>query len=334
MPFFRKRVVANRAALILAGGDGIRLRDLTRFITGSNAPKQFCPVIGDSTLLDQTRNRVAALIPPNRTAIVVNRMHRGFYAPLLNDLPHHCLVEQAANRGTATAILYGLRRLAHLGADTTVAIFPSDHFVGDNARFMSHVEEAILAVEEVPARTVILGIAPRCAETAYGWIEPSAAEAASRPKLFRVRKFWEKPRPELAVCFWRSGFLWNSFVVVGRVYRMLEMIRACAPRLFDSFECAFSSSGNKSEEQIADDVYRNLPSVGFSEEVLARCPSNLMVERVDDVEWNDLGEADRVLQTLRTIGHEPNWVRPSLYERSNRKSDYFASLLRSKSLFQ
>ena len=83
MPFFRKRVVENRAALILAGGDGTRLRDLTRFIMGANVPKQFCPIIGDSTLLDQTRNRVAALIPPERTAIVLNRMHRRFYGPLL-----------------------------------------------------------------------------------------------------------------------------------------------------------------------------------------------------------------------------------------------------------
>ena len=95
-----------------------------------------------------------------------------------------------------------------------MAIFPSDHFVADSSRFMTHVEAASLAVEEVPARTAILGIVPRCAETAYGGIEPSAPLSASRPNLFRVRRFWEKPRPELALRFWRSGFLWNSFVVV------------------------------------------------------------------------------------------------------------------------
>ena len=49
----------NQWAIILAGGDGTRLQSMTRAITGDNRPKQFVPVIGRSTLLDQTRKRVA-----------------------------------------------------------------------------------------------------------------------------------------------------------------------------------------------------------------------------------------------------------------------------------
>jgi hypothetical protein len=32
-------------AVLLAGGDGIRLRDLTRRIAGDSRPKQFCPIL-------------------------------------------------------------------------------------------------------------------------------------------------------------------------------------------------------------------------------------------------------------------------------------------------
>ena len=49
-------------AVILAGGDGTRLQSMTRAITGDNRPKQFVPVIGRTTLLDQTRRRVALSI--------------------------------------------------------------------------------------------------------------------------------------------------------------------------------------------------------------------------------------------------------------------------------
>jgi len=50
-------------AVILAGGDGTRLRELTRRIVGDDRPKQFCRILGSETLLDQTRQRVAQVLP-------------------------------------------------------------------------------------------------------------------------------------------------------------------------------------------------------------------------------------------------------------------------------
>ena len=63
------------SAIILAGGDGLRLRSLTRAIAGDDRPKQFCPLLGDETLLAQTRRRVGMLVAPARTLTVVTRPH-------------------------------------------------------------------------------------------------------------------------------------------------------------------------------------------------------------------------------------------------------------------
>ena len=49
-------------AVLLAGGDGIRLRDLTMRIVGDHRPKQFCPIIGADSLLSQTRARLDPLL--------------------------------------------------------------------------------------------------------------------------------------------------------------------------------------------------------------------------------------------------------------------------------
>jgi mannose-1-phosphate guanylyltransferase len=315
---------ANRGAIILAGGDGVRLRDLTRFITGFETPKQFCPIIGERTLLDDTRHRVAKLLPLGRTAIVVNSLHRRFYEPLLADFPRRYLIEQPRNRETVPAIFYGLRRLAHLGPNATIAIFPSDHFVGNDDRFMNHVEAAMKAVEESAGRTILLGVAPKAPEPAYGWIEPAAGESRSNPRLFPVARFWEKPRPELAARLWRQGCLWNTFVIVARAGRLDQMIAEYVPRLTRTFEYVLASDSSRNLDRAFEEVYRSIPAIGFSDEILARCPSNLMVHRVDDVDWSDLGEPERVLHTLRTIGHEPGWVRPFLYERAD--GSYYAEL--------
>ena len=73
----------DRWAVILAGGDGTRLQSLTRSISGDDRPKQFCPIIGGRTLLDQTSRRVALSVAPEQTLTVLTRTHERFYGSLL-----------------------------------------------------------------------------------------------------------------------------------------------------------------------------------------------------------------------------------------------------------
>jgi mannose-1-phosphate guanylyltransferase len=48
-------------AVLLAGGDGVRLRGLTARIVGDHRPKQFCPIVGSERLLRETRSRLDPL---------------------------------------------------------------------------------------------------------------------------------------------------------------------------------------------------------------------------------------------------------------------------------
>src|ERR1044072_7470670 len=202
----------DRWAVILAGGDGTRLQSMTRAISGDNRPKQFVPVIGGSTLLNQTRRRVALSIEPRRTLIVVTQKHRRFYEPLAHEVSPNLLVEQPMNKGTAPAILYALLRVATKSPKTVVALFPSDHFFADDEEFMSHIDVAIDAVEVQPETVMLLGITPTAPETEYGWIEPhSSILANAQRSITRVRKFWEKPAANVAKTLLKRGCLWNSF---------------------------------------------------------------------------------------------------------------------------
>src|SRR5882757_447690 len=70
----------HRWGVILSGGDGMRLRSLTRLLTGDDRPKQFCRIVGAETLLAQTRQRVARIVRPERTLFVVTKSHEPFYA--------------------------------------------------------------------------------------------------------------------------------------------------------------------------------------------------------------------------------------------------------------
>ena len=293
----------QRWAVILAGGDGTRLQSMTRAITGDNRPKQFVPVIGGSTLLNQTRQRVALSIEPDQTLVVVTRKHRRFYKPLANEISRDLLLEQPLNKGTAPAILYALLHIAIRSPKAVVALFPSDHFFADDEEFMSHIDVAIDAVEVQPETVLLLGITPTAPETEYGWIEPHSSILASAQKsITRVRKFWEKPSLNLATSLMDRGCLWNSFVMVGRVDSLLKMTRAAMPETFDAFGAIAPTFQTADEQQAVSRLYSQIEDSNFSHQVLAVRPEDLMVMRVGDVGWSDLGEPNRVLSTLARIG--------------------------------
>ena len=293
----------DRWAVILAGGDGTCLQSMTRAITGDNRPKQFVPVIGGSTLLNQTRRRVALSIEPDRTLFVVTRKHRRFYESLAAETSPALLLEQPVNKGTAPAILYALMRVAARSPKAVVALFPSDHFFAEDEKFMSHIDVAIDAVEVQPATVMLLGITPTAPETEYGWIEPEPSILSSVQKsITRVRKFWEKPSLNLATSLMQRGCLWNSFVMVGRVDALLKMTQAAMPEMYAAFATITPTFETANEQKALAELYSHIEDSNFSHQVLAVRAEDLMVMRVGDVGWSDLGEPKRVLSTLARIG--------------------------------
>lgn len=293
----------TRRALILAGGDGTRLRDLTRRLSGDDRPKQFCPLVGEDTLFDETRRRVALEVPASRTFFSVTATHERFYTPLLADVQPDQIVVQPQNRGTAPAILFALRRMAHGGRNDAVAILPSDHYVSDDARFMAHVDGCFDLVSARPNLVALLGVAPDRPETEYGWIEP-AQSVAGPPgwAIHGVRCFWEKPARELAETLFARGCLWNSFVMVGRVGTLLALIDRALPRLVQEFLPIDRFLGTPMECTVADAVYQRLPSTDFSRGVLSMSTDQLAVLPVRGVAWSDLGRPERVLALRERAG--------------------------------
>lgn len=293
----------ERWAIILAGGDGTRLRSMTRAITGDNRPKQFVPVIGGMTLLDQTRRRVARSVARDRTLLVVTEKHRRFYQPLTKTISPRLLLEQPQNKGTAPAILYPLMRLAAKSPDAIVALFPSDHYFADDEEFMSHIDAAFDIVELQPATVTLLGITATSPETEYGWIEPQRSILGrAKRSVTRVSRFWEKPNAKLAASLMERGCLWNSFVMVGRVDALLKMTRAALPELYSDFTAIAPTFESAAERKAVRALYNRIKDSNFSHQVLAVRPQDLAVMRVEDVGWSDLGEPTRVLLTLARLG--------------------------------
>ena len=293
----------DRWAVILAGGDGSRLLPLTRKIAGDERPKQFCRIIGGSSLLDETRRRVALALSPRKTMFVLTQKHECFYDDALAGVPRRNLIIQPRNTGTAPAILYSLMRLATENPNASVAFFPSDHYFSDDRAFMNEVEFAFDVASRQPDLVILLGIEPESPDEDYGWIEPDSPVSTSKtPNFWRVRRFWEKPSPALARELMRRGCLWNSFVMVGTVSAFLKMIRCAAPEFYTRFAAVKSKLGTPEEEGSIRTLYAELPDSNFSQEVLTLSAKNLAVMPFSGSKWSDLGSPHRVFSTLSDLG--------------------------------
>jgi len=299
---------SNRYAVILAGGDGSRLKSLTRAISGDDRPKQFCPILGGKTLLDATRERVRLSVPTENTYFSLTAKHEKFYQAALWDVPERQRVVQPENRGTATAILYSLMRISVEDPDAVVAIFPSDHFFTEDEKFMAEVDSASRAAELESQSVVLLGLEPDKPETSYGWIEPAASLFGSEPGgISRVARFWEKPTRRAAEQLMISGCLWNSFVMVGRVAAFMEMFKRYLIGPFSMFDISKKMLRTSQEKPLIRAIYSWLPDSNFSSDILERAAEMLMVKRVAGVGWSDLGEPQRVLGTLKDLGIKASW---------------------------
>jgi len=297
---------SNRWGLVLAGGDGSRLRSFTKGIVGYELPKQFCPILSSKPLLRETLDRAARAIVPSRTLISVNSKHRRYYSPMLRGAPQ-LLIEEPLNRGTAPAILHALVRLWDLAPSAIVGLFPSDHYIGNETRFAAYADSAFSAAADSEV-AVLLGAEPTAPEQAYGWIEPETSLTSADQRLFSVRRFVEKPDVTLANELWRAGALWNTLVLVARLSTLLHMFIRAMPRLYRSFSDVRPLLGTVREAEALTRLYHDLPTSGFSEVVLQRNATNLMVMPMRGVEWCDLGEPARVIQVAKQIGVSPQWA--------------------------
>ncbi len=282
-------------AIVLAGGEGSRLRGHRIRGEPLTSPKQFCTFREGGSLLQVTLARAQRVAARDRILSVVCESHRPWWEAQLRWKAPENVLAQPSNRGTAVAILHGLVHILSRDPDPRIVVLPCDHEVDDERILVATLHQAVRAAEDWPRHTVVLGFTPERAEPDFGWIVPERGEPGPTRS---VRVFVEKPQRASALDLMRDGALWNSFILAGTGLGLLGLYEEAQPELLRIFARAMAEGGWSPE--VLPALYRRLPALDFGLDVLQRTASRLRLLAAPSCGWTDLGTPARVEAWIET----------------------------------
>ena len=294
--------------LVLAAGDGKRLQRHIRQAKGIDLPKQYVNFVGRRSMLEHTFERAEKLIPPQQILTIVGRHHLRFPAVQQQLAPRakENVIVQPENKETGPGVLLPLMYLYKRCPHAIVSVFPSDHFILEEDRFMDHVDLAVRAVAHDPSRLLLLAMEARRPEVEYGYIVPRAHEGEiSVWGTRRAATFIEKPSLAVARQLVNAGGLWNTMIMVFMVQTLLEMMQRLFPTIYLHFAQVLDAIGTSEEERALESVYQTVKPMNFSKDFLEKIaisnPDKISVLPVLQVFWSDWGSPERLFDVLEML---------------------------------
>ena len=294
-------------SIVLAGGEGERLRALTKRWLGGHRPKQYCAFVGNRSMLQHTLDRAMVLSGINRTLVVVAKHHAPDVWSHLENIHWEQTILQPRNCGTGPGIFLPLAHIYLKDPEAIVLILPSDHFVFPEAGFLTALQHVVSTAGRLTDKLVLLGARADSPETEYGWIRPGKVIDQVDGYMVRtVEHFREKPNLPDAKTLLTEGGLWNTMVMAARVRTLWELGRH-VPAMMTAFEALPHYLGSEREPQMLDSLYEAMPNVNFSSHLVEKVPAASVVIELRNVVWSDWGNEERITETLRRIGKTPSY---------------------------
>jgi mannose-1-phosphate guanylyltransferase/mannose-6-phosphate isomerase len=274
-------------------------------------PRQFLPLTGAQTMLQETALRLSGLKRAGRPVVVSHVEHRFLAAEQLREVGHpaaqHLL--EPEGRNTAPAIAAAALCIAPTDPEALLLVLPSDHVIRDVPRFHAAVMRA--ARLAATGRLVTFGIVPTSPATGYGYIRRGAPEGEVAD-AFAVAEFVEKPTEERARAFMSAGdYYWNSGMFLFGARRYLEELRKFRPDILASVEAAVAKATRDLDFlRLDSEAFARCPSESVDYAVMERTRSASMVAA--DFGWSDVGSWS-ALWELEPKDAKGNSVRGDVY---------------------
>lgn len=295
----------HRVCVIMAGGSGERFWPLSR----QTRPKQLLRLTNpERNLLEETVDRIAPMVSAEDVYIATAKHLQTLIRKEGGGVPEANVLAEPCKRNTAGCLAYvAAHLLARYGTDPkglTMAVLSADHRIGDTAAFLSTIETAMTAAEEMGCLSVI-GVRPSRAETGYGYIEmaegaaPLDLKGAAGP-VYPVACFREKPDAATAAEFVATGrFFWNTGMFFWTLERFMEELSAASPVHAQAIR-AMAEAMKENDDAAVERTFSLLEDISIDYALMEKCKSVAVTPAT--FEWDDLGAWDALDRAMEHDG--------------------------------
>jgi mannose-1-phosphate guanylyltransferase len=277
--------------VILAGGSGTRFWPRSRRARA----KQVLALDGERSMLQQTVERLHPIADAAQVWVITNELLAGEIEAQLPGVPRGQIVEEPVARNTAPACGLAAFLVEKSNPDAVIGVFPSDHVIGDEPRFLKAIERGVQLAASGDVM-VVLGIEPTRAETGYGYIE-TGDEGPSGPAegALHVRRFTEKPSRNRAEQFVSAGnYFWNSGMFLWSARTLANAVREHLPETAPLLEEIAAAFGTPRFHEVFEELYPKCENISVDYAILE--PRSAKGEHYSrlycvpaEFGWNDLG---------------------------------------------
>jgi len=268
--------------VILSGGLGTRLWPLSR----KQYPKQYLPLVGENTMLQETILRLRGLNNLSNPIIICNVDHRFLVADQCQqiDIKNPTILLEPVGRNTAPAITAAALQSLKEGDDAILLVLSADHNIKDIEIFHQAINIAISQAQE--SKLAVFGVVPTDANNGYGYIKSSKEENNGS---YKVEEFVEKPDLKTAESYLEKGnYLWNSGMFVFKNTTLIDELTVHSPDIVSAVNNAISNADQDLDFiRLDKQAFESSPSDSIDCALMEQSDNVVVIPL--DAQWNDIG---------------------------------------------
>jgi mannose-1-phosphate guanylyltransferase/mannose-6-phosphate isomerase len=274
--------LSNIIPVILSGGSGTRLWPLSR----KQYPKQYLPLVGDNTMLQETMLRLGGLDNVADPIIICNADHRFLVAEQCQqiDIKNPTILLEPVGRNTAPAIAAAALQSLKDTNDAVLLVLSADHVIQDVEAFHQAINIASQQAQE--GKLATFGIVPTDANIGYGYIKSSGESVNGS---YKVEKFVEKPDLETAQTYLKQGnYLWNSGMFMFKADTLIDELTTYSPEIVTSVNDAVNNAEQDLDFiRLDKQAFESSPSDSIDYTLMEKSDNVVVIPL--DAQWNDIG---------------------------------------------
>lgn len=289
----------------MAGGGGTRLWPLSREIK----PKQFCKIISEETLFEETLNRFANFHIDD-IYVALGREHLEQAMRLAPHIPRSHFIVEPCKRDTGPAMAYVCLHLVEKFFDETVAFIPSDHYIGENEKFLKALKAGDDLVQKT-GKCLDVSVKPNFPSTVLGYTH--IGEKYSDEGGVEVYEFLghtEKPDFDTAKKYLADGhYLWHASYHMWTPRKFIEAFENYAPDILAQVKKIFSANQD-SNDRVIENICDSMRPISIDYAVMEKInPDDVLIIKAN-FHWSDIGAFDVLYDAQKSrVDRDNNLVR-------------------------